>query len=96
MIKIELFEATNSNVSGAEEKVGRQKLSVEKLEKIISTIFQNINDYSFHVELLQVLEKYAFTMKVQETIIEHLLKYNSDDENVWHVLAQRERNGKYY
>lgn len=71
----------------------KDELCCDKINTYIQSIFKNINDFKFLLDILKLLESHNFTSSVQGMIIKRLLECHSDEELFWHTLAQRERNG---
>ncbi|XP_018563302.1 U3 small nucleolar RNA-associated protein 6 homolog [Anoplophora glabripennis] len=74
----------------------KDELCCDKINTYIQSIFKNILDYNFLLEILKILEQHNFTSGVQNTIIARLLECYCDEELVWHTLAQREKNGFHF
>lgn len=73
-----------------------QELCVKRIEKIVTSIMQNMNDFRFLLETLQTLTHHPFTVELQKSIVKWLLDKYKDEESVWQTMAEREFKGMYY
>ncbi|KAJ8924757.1 hypothetical protein NQ315_000910 [Exocentrus adspersus] len=74
----------------------KDEICCDKIKTYIQTIFKNITDFKFLLEILELLEPHTFTRSVQDVVINRLLDRHSDEDLVWHTLAQRERRGHHF
>ncbi|XP_074042828.1 U3 small nucleolar RNA-associated protein 6 homolog [Leptinotarsa decemlineata] len=95
-IQLELMNREKDDWSDGSQVQNKDELCSKKIETYVESIFKNVNDYQFLLKVLKLLEPYNFTKSVQNKIINWLLQYFSDEEQVWHTLAQREKNGYHY
>lgn len=93
-IKLELSMLRCNSI--AEEDQNLQLKVCKKIETYVTFICDCINDTSYLIQILNMLEQYAFTIGVQNLIIDRLLQSHSTKEFVWHTLAQREKRGKVF
>ncbi|KAF2883017.1 hypothetical protein ILUMI_23155 [Ignelater luminosus] len=77
------------NYTSLKENVEQQDLCVKQLEKIINKTFENIKDCEFYLFVLEILEKYEFTNKVQDDIQKYLQVNCSDSASVWDCVAKK-------
>uniref|UniRef100_A0A1Y1JV88 U3 small nucleolar RNA-associated protein 6 homolog n=1 Tax=Photinus pyralis TaxID=7054 RepID=A0A1Y1JV88_PHOPY len=68
---------------------------ITSIREVVDTIFTNINDPNFYIELIVQLEEHQFTLAIQDVIINKMTGDYYNNENIWHALAQRERRGIY-
>lgn len=86
-IKLELHCVIHNNQS--EDKC------ISSITEVVETIFTNIHDPDFYIELIVLLEEHHCTISIQDIIIKKITNDYYDNENVWDALAQRERRGVY-
>ncbi|XP_019876706.1 U3 small nucleolar RNA-associated protein 6 homolog [Aethina tumida] len=90
-LEFELFEArTKRPAVLSEQELAKEKILNLKLKNYLETIFQDVNDFNFYIEILDMLQKYPSTKDAQDVIVQKLLQSHSNEDVVWHALAQRE------
>ncbi|KAF2880477.1 hypothetical protein ILUMI_25684 [Ignelater luminosus] len=94
IIKLELGELA-VYTSQNKEDVKEQQLCIQRIQDAVNMVFNNVFNGEFYVHILEMLESNSLTSPIQETIIDRLKADCSDNEKVWHILAQRERNDLY-
>lgn len=95
-LEFELFEArTKRPAVLTEQELAKEKILNLKLKNYLETIFQDVNDFNFYIEILDMLQKYPSTKDAQDVIVQKLLQSHSNEDVVWHALAQRELKRKF-
>lgn len=87
-------EAIKLQLSIVNELDNDEKEKSEVCGKIYADfIGKFVNDVKFLIQILDILSKYPFTLSVQNLVIDKLKESPSDQDLVWHTLAQREMRG---
>lgn len=86
IIVIELFNVANNK--------DNEDTCIKRLTSIIESVFTNIKEPEFYIEILELLKSHHYTIDIQDRIIEIMTENYFDNENVWHTLAQREFKDK--
>lgn len=66
----------------------------EKLLTYVQCFYENIKDVDFYVDILKLLDGKSFTVSTCNNIKDWLMKVHWSDPNMWHGLAQIEKDGK--
>lgn len=53
---------------------------------------KRLTNITFFIEMLNIVDKFAFAQSIQTTIVQDLRQMFPSDELMWHTLAQRELN----
>ncbi|CAH0546712.1 unnamed protein product [Brassicogethes aeneus] len=85
-------EPKHISENALEDEIYKIKTLNLKIKTYLDTIFHDIPDINFYIELLEMLQKYPSTQESQEMIVEKLIESYSGEDLVWHTLAQRELN----
>ncbi|CAH1169626.1 unnamed protein product [Phaedon cochleariae] len=74
----------------------KDQLCCQKIQTYVDSIMKNIRSHQFLIKILELLNPYGFTKSVQDKIVKNLMERYPEEADVWHALAQRERNGDHY
>lgn len=86
IIVIELFNVANNK--------DNEDTCLKRLTGVIESVFTNIKEPEFYIEILELLKSHHCTVDIQDSIIKIMTENYFDNENVWHTLAQREFKDK--
>lgn len=93
--KILSTKAIDLELSNVKLDKESQEVCSKRIEMIVTSIMQNMNDFRFVLEILQNITNHLFTIDVQKLIVKWLLDNHKDEELVWQALAEREFRGSY-
>lgn len=91
-IELELSKFTRRDEKPIDETPD-ETIICKKVDTYLQAAYKNILNFQFPLRVLDVLEKYAFTKELQDSIVKRLLDDFYGEVEVWHTLAQREYNG---
>lgn len=57
---------------------------------------KKINDVTFHIKILNIVQEHKNTEKLQKIIIENLMENYKNEPETWDIMARRELNGFVY
>lgn len=96
-IELELLTVEKDDWPTDPMKTQKQsEICYKKIETYVETMFQNINNYSCLVSVLGTLDSHAFTINIRNKIVNKLMTQYCNEEQVWQILAEREREGHHY
>lgn len=95
-IQLEILKRDQEQADSSKTEKTDDKVVCEKIERYVQAIFDDLNDFEFVCDVLNQLDSHTFTKDLQDKIIKWLLDNYSDEEIVWHRLAQREKDGKNF
>lgn len=92
VINLELFKVKIKK--RREDILEIRERALKSIEVYTKLIFKYIDDFTYFIQILELLSKYKFTAPVQAQIIETLLNNHKNEPLVWDHLAKRRLNGK--
>lgn len=94
-IKLEIELVSKTNCS-PEERLFKENKCGEKIKTYCSLILKHINNVDFIISTLALLEGHNYTNPAQQLILEYLFQNHQKEDIVWHMLAKREKKGRYF
>lgn len=92
--KILCTKAIDLELSITKSDKEAQEVCSKRIETIVTSIMQNMNDFKFLLEILQNVTHHSFTIGVQKLIVKWLMDNHKDEELVWQAMAEREFRGR--